>query len=441
MEVVVNDGVNYLLTTEAKFDIISTDGKTLPEYGVNGVFFSREYYTLMRDHLMPGGVVVQWIHTHYPPNIFRTVLHTFSRVFPNALLWYADGNCFLTGSNHEIDFDMAAIERKLGKPEGPFAGLRKFGITTAQSLLSHLIAAEDVLRDATADAPENSLERPVVEFYDFQDYAAPETDRKLSNLEFFLSLRGQGSAGDRIRALSGNMAAAFAAEGEYLQGRKMLLSGGSAADTREHFERALKLDPDNEDVRYHIYGHVMQTVRNLMDADRNTEAEPYLRQAVELQPGSSEARYRYGILLMALNQPTQAVREFEALVALEPSNTTARHELATFYAANNELDRAIHQLRSILKIDPGDAGALFKLAHHEAARRSFETALELLERAYSIAPRQPEVIDSYAWLSYLLQDLDTARRVVEQGGLYYEGNADFEQRRRTILAAEKAAAP
>jgi spermidine synthase len=39
VDVVVNDGVNYLLTTEEKFDIISTDGKTLPEYGVNGVFF------------------------------------------------------------------------------------------------------------------------------------------------------------------------------------------------------------------------------------------------------------------------------------------------------------------------------------------------------------------------------------------------------------------
>ncbi len=117
---------------------------------------------------------------------------------------------------------------------------------------------------------------------------------------------GQGSAGDRIRALPGNMAPAFAAEGEYLQGRKRLLRGDSAAVTKDYFERALKLDPNNEDVRHHIYGHVMQTVRNLMGEDRYADAEPYLRQAVELQ--------------------------------------------------------------SILKVDPGDAGALFSLAHLEAAR-------------------------------------------------------------------------
>lgn len=119
VDVVVNDGVNYLLTTEEKFDIISTDGKTLPEYGVNGVFFSQEYYSLMRDHLTPGVVAIQWISSHYPPNVFRTVLQTFTRVFPHVLLWYADGNCFLVGSNHEIAFDMAAIGRKLGEPEGP----------------------------------------------------------------------------------------------------------------------------------------------------------------------------------------------------------------------------------------------------------------------------------------------------------------------------------
>ena len=233
VEVVVNDGVNYLLTTAEKFDIISTDGKTLPEYGVNGVFFSREYYTLMRDHLTTFGVTIQWIQTHYPPNVFRTVSHTFTRVFPHALLWYADGNCFLVGSNREIAFDMEVIDRKLSEIEGPFAGLRKFGITTARSLLSHVIAAEDVLRAATVGAPENSLERPVVESYDFRDYAAPEADRKLSNLEFFLSLRGQGSAGDRIRALPGKMAEAFASEGEYLQLLKRLLNGYPAAVTSE----------------------------------------------------------------------------------------------------------------------------------------------------------------------------------------------------------------
>lgn len=71
-------------------------------------------------------------------------------------MWYAEGNFFLVGSNHEVVFDLAAIERKLSDSEGAFSGLRKFGITTAESLLSHVIAAEDVLREQTAGTEENT---------------------------------------------------------------------------------------------------------------------------------------------------------------------------------------------------------------------------------------------------------------------------------------------
>lgn len=435
VEVVVNDGVNYLLTSKETYDIISTDGKTLPEYGVNGVFFSREYYTLMRDHLAPGGVAIQWIATNYPPQVLRTVLRTFTEIFPHTLLWYAQGNCFLVGSNHEIDLDMATVERKLSDPEGPFAGLRKFGITSAPSLLSHLVAAEDVLREHTIDAAVNSLEKPVVEFYDFQDYAAPEAERKRNNLEFLFSIRGTGAAGDRIRALPDPMAAAYAAEGAYLQGRKLLLRGKDQTLIHEQFKRALRLDPDSRSVRYHIYVHVMQTVRNLMAAQRYAEAEPYLRQAIDLRPDSTEARSRYGNVLMVLDQPAKAVSEFEALVALEPDNAEARHQLASIYSAGGQPNRAIVQLRAILRTDPRDAAALFSLAHLVAANRSLVEALDLFRQAYLIAPQQPEVIDSYAWLSYLMKDLEVAKTVVRDGGLYYQGNPEFEQRREIILAA------
>tara|TARA_B110000305_G_scaffold239637_1_gene307983 strand:+ start:1867 stop:2100 length:234 start_codon:yes stop_codon:yes gene_type:complete len=76
-----------------------------------------------------------------------------------------------------------------------------------------------------------------------------------------------------------------------------------------------------------------------------------------------------------------------------------------------------------------------------AGKRSFDEALDLLKRAHAAAPQHPEFIDSYAWLSYLLDDLETARLVVRKGELYYEGNPDFEKRRQTILESNNRAAP
>jgi len=218
-----------------------------------------------------------------------------------------------------------------------------------------------------------------------------------------------------------------------LHGRKLLMSGGIKALTNTHFERALAIDPDNQDVRYHIYGHIIQTARNLMEAKKYSAAEPYISRAVQLRPTSTEARYRYGFVLMTLNQPAEAIREFEALVALEPTNISARQELASFYSANNQSVQAIVHLRAILKVDSRNARTLFSLGHLLASRRSFDEALDLLKRAHEVAPREPDVIDSYAWLSYLLADLETARLIVREGKLYYEGNPDFEKRRQTIL--------
>ncbi len=432
-EVVVNDGVNYLLTSKDTFDIISTDGKTLPEYGVNGVFFSQEYYVLMRDHLALGGLAIQWIPTHYPPNVFRTVIRTFTDVFPKTLLWYAEGNCFLVGSNHEIVFDLESIGRKLSDPDGPFDGLRKFGITSAEALLSHVVAAEDILKVETAGVEGNSLEKPIVEYYDFQDYAMPEVERSFLNLEFILSIRGTGSGWNRIEALSREMATVYEAEGAYLQGRRLVLSGRTKVLTDSHFGRALALAPDNEDIRHHVSGHILQTARDWMRARKYLEAEPYLQRAVELWPNNAEARYRYGYILMMQNRTVEAAREFEALVALEPERIEHRHQLASFYMSIQMMDKAIGHLRAILEIDPGDLNALYNMGHLLAQRNSIGEALVMFKRAHAVAPNDPGVIDSYAWLTYQSGDLDGARSIVRNGGSYYEGNPELEKRRRILL--------
>ena len=433
VEVVVNDGVNYLLTSKDKYDIISTDGKTLPEYGVNGVFFSLEYYTLMRDHLAPGGLVIQWIPTQYPPNVFRTVLRTFTNVFPNTLLWYAEGNCFLVGSNHEIAFDLDSIRRKLNDSESPFEGLRKYGITSAEALFSHLVAAEDVLSEQTAGVSVNSIEKPIVEYYDFRDYAVPEVERKIMNLEFILAVRGSGFTGEIIKTLPAAVANAYEAEGAYIRGRKLLLSGQTRVLTDSHFERAMAMDPDNQDIRYHIFGHILQSGRNLMRAQKYIEAEPYLRRSVQLWPNNTEARYRYGYILMMQDRAFEASIEFEALVALAPDRIPPRHQLSSYYLSNRRPNRAVTHLRAILEVDPEDLTALYNLGNLLADLRSINEAVDILKRAHAIAPTDPGVIDSYAWVTYQSGDKEGARAIVRNGGLYYEGNPAFEDRRRIIL--------
>ncbi len=326
----------------------------------------------------------------------------------------------------------------MNEAEGPFEGLRKFGITSAEVLLAHVVAAEDVLREMTVGIEKNSLEKPIVEYYNFSEYAVPEVDRSFKNLEFLLSMRGTGSSWDRIQSLPGKVSTAYEAEGAYLQGRKRVLSGRTRVLTDSHFKHAMALEPENEDIRYHIFGHILQTARDRMRAKKFYEAEPYIRRAVELWPDSVEARYRYGYILMMQNKTGEAMRQFEALVALEPKRVVHRHQLSSFYISIMMMDRAISHLRVILEIDPEDLKALYNLGNILADRNSFEEAREILQRAYKVAPSDPGVIDSYAWVTYKSGDLQGARAIVRDGGRYYKGNPQFEKRRKTLLADSSA---
>jgi spermidine synthase len=360
VEVVVNDAVNYLLTSRNRYDIISTDGKTKPEYGVNGVFFSQEYYTLMRDHLAPGGVAIQWIPIHYPPEIFKTVLNTFCQTFPHALIWYSENNCFLVGSNEAIALKPEAIDRKLSDSAQPYDGLRKFGITSAASLLAQLVAAEDVIRELSTSDQKlvlNTMEKPIIEFYDLAAYQVPETERKRENLDFLLSIRGKGRVEQELNQMPNAVRTAHAAEATYLVAQRLVLKEAKRHEIERHFDKALDLDPDNPHLRHHIYGHYLETGKSLMDQANWERAKVYVSKAVELWPHDADARYRMGFIYMKLGRGEDALGEYEASLELNPKRLHLRQSLAETYLLNKMTEHAIRHYEIILEAHPDDVKA------------------------------------------------------------------------------------
>jgi spermidine synthase len=83
---VVGDGVQYLRGTSRIFDAIVGDEKVSLHAAANGTFFSRQYYELVKAHLAPGGVFVQWVPLILPPDDQATVMRTFASVFRDGVL-------------------------------------------------------------------------------------------------------------------------------------------------------------------------------------------------------------------------------------------------------------------------------------------------------------------------------------------------------------------
>ena len=444
--IVLDDVGNFLRTTSAKYDIISADEKTADKYASNGFSYARDYYTLLKKHLNPSGLVIQWIPNQLPPSQYRMVLRTFANAFPHTSLWYfpsvgkgAGMNTFVIGSLEEIEIDPDWMNRTLELDRDAFEGWRQYGLTTAESLLAHYVADGDAVRAATDGARENTLENPYYEFYSPREYAAPVGTRTLANHDFLAALHREEGLHDLAKRLSegvsDRLAAAFHAEGRFLDGLRLQIQGRPYTDFGGHFDDAVGIAPWNDNLRCQVVSYLWNHAGVLYLDGAYPEALSYMRRAVEVYPVDGEIRYYHGLILLQTGQRGPGLAEIREAIALEPRLLSPRRLLASELLAVREHAEAAAQMETILAIEPEDLYTLVTYATYLAEHGSDPGRADaLLEQASRLAPRDASVIDGRAWLAYLKGDRAEARSIVERGGPYYENEPLFEHRRQRILA-------
>ncbi len=94
-QVTIEDGRNYLLRSNERYDIITADA-THPINSSSWALFTSEFYTMVKGRLADDGVFIQWLPFHdLAERDYRDIIHTFQSVFPHTTLWY-------TGATHSF---------------------------------------------------------------------------------------------------------------------------------------------------------------------------------------------------------------------------------------------------------------------------------------------------------------------------------------------------
>ena len=116
--IVVADGRNHLDLSDERFDIILTDPPPPIESSGASVISSKEYYEAGRDHLTPGGVMMQWVPFGAPEPEFKEHVRTFAAVYPHVLAVRGAGGygAYLLGSDAPIVLDPAVAREILARP-------------------------------------------------------------------------------------------------------------------------------------------------------------------------------------------------------------------------------------------------------------------------------------------------------------------------------------
>ena len=162
VEVRVDDGRHYLLTSKEKFDGITSDPLD-PWVKGAAALYTREFFEIAKKHLNPGGVVTQFVQL-YESNeeAVKSEIATFLEAFPNGMVFANTVNgqgydVVLLGQVEPTTIDIDKMQARLDSPEYARIkqSLREIGIYSAVDLVATYAGNANDLKPWTQDASIN----------------------------------------------------------------------------------------------------------------------------------------------------------------------------------------------------------------------------------------------------------------------------------------------
>ncbi len=163
LKIVFNDGRNYLMTTKAKFDVITAD-PIHPWFSGAGYLYTREYFRLAADRLRPGGIACQWLPIYeLSVEDIKSVVRTFTEVFPHAMLWLTRNDAELVGSNDPIVIDEEDLRKRIAAP-GVADDLASVEMGSAEDFLAYFVMGTKGMREFAEGGVVNTDDNLHLEF-------------------------------------------------------------------------------------------------------------------------------------------------------------------------------------------------------------------------------------------------------------------------------------
>ncbi len=174
-----------------------------------------------------------------------------------------------------------------------------------------------------------------------------------------------------------------------------VLPKGGEADPRAVLQEALmrhRLDKYPADFSAHFNLGAL-----LLARDQPQNAIPPLRDALRVQPDQPAALTALGAALVAANHSAEAEEQFQHALRVQPAYSNARYNLAGLQASEDQLPAAIDNYRQVVRENPDDATArerlfstLAALVKQQAAQGQIPAAIANLREAITLEPNSAD---------------------------------------------------
>jgi len=316
----VDDGRNFLLTTENRYDVITFEPMPLALAGVS-TFYTREFYLLCRERLTPGGLVSQWVPLHsLDPDTVRSLVATFDSVFPECCAWFVNADLFLVGSNAPLRIDYSIVTERLVDPVLRKA-LGDVGLDDVTELLSCFLMSKDHVAAfarggmlMTDDWPWAEFVAPKVMFKRTVDISLGELEPYFESPVSILKLRETDSP--ESREIVERLERRYRAKREVLQGLKLYYGGTFGAEPEKFFKGALDIDSEDRTAQYYLREITSARVQTYLHWEKTGDAIACLEGALQYLPQDREFHRMLADLCFDREDFAKARRAYDAYIAL-----------------------------------------------------------------------------------------------------------------------------
>ncbi|MCU0643381.1 MAG: tetratricopeptide repeat protein [bacterium] len=410
---IVNDGRNFVLATDQKYDIISINSVD-PKF--SPTLYTEEFYRLCRAKLQEDGQLVAWLPIYgMSLEEVQALVKSFINVFPNSSLWYNNPeHLLLAGIKGYYPIDLAKVKSRMELPKVA-SSLAEIHINDPFSFLATFFCGEQMLNKFAGSVPSHTDDHPVVEFSRIvTKEMVPDVYQELLKCrESVLSYCTNFEVFGEIEPVRTKM---YQHETEMKNFMAALFT-----------YRTFALNSDQKE----IVSGAISSIRKILDEE----------------PENDFALIQY-VDLVSHQDLTTDKKYFAAAIAKAPHFAKAYVLLGLELASQNEWEKSLEFYQRALQINDSYSTALLNAGYSYIQLQKWQEAKQSFEKLLSLDPENPYVHSTIAQVYYMLQDYHTAiefmlaaiKNQPEQANLYfnlgrmYQKNSQVNQ---AIAAFEK----
>lgn len=309
------DGRAFLRMSQEQYDVVMTDSMFLDSEGALRLY-TVEHFQATRARLAPGGIVLCWLPLNLDDQAARTVLKTFSSIFPQTLVWVPLASnqveAFLVGFLDQARLDESEFRARYARYAGPDLAYLGWG-DPLPALVSFRAGPEDIAA-LVADVGVNRDRKPVLDFMrDDPSYAL--RDALLANTSTSL---------DKHLALSPATWAELRQTQQAETKASLVLRTLARVPVEQRRSDAPRLLATLTEARALAPGHpAIEKALGRLAAERGTDDASAFATALEHDPYNFKANEHFAERALARGDLAAARKHVQRLTLLEPYFTRA----------------------------------------------------------------------------------------------------------------------